>query len=89
MPHSWADYGMFLQTFMLAAKARGLDTCPQVSFVRHEPVVRECLGLPAGQTVVCGMSLGYAQTDAPLHRLAMPREPVGAFAVFHGFDGEA
>jgi nitroreductase len=87
MPHSWADYGMFLQTFMLAAKARGLDTCPQVSFVRHEPVVRECLQLPAGQTVVCGMSLGYAQTGAALHRLAMPREPVQAFAVFHGFDG--
>ncbi|MDH6166504.1 nitroreductase [Variovorax boronicumulans] len=89
MPHSWADFGMFLQTFMLAAKARGLDTCPQVSFVRHEPVVRECLQLPEDQTVVCGMSLGHARTDAALHRIAMPRDPVEAFTVFHGFDGES
>jgi len=86
MPHSWADFGMFLQTFMLAARARGLDTCPQVSFVRHEAVIRECLPLPAGQTVVCGMSLGWAEADSALHHLAMPREPVEAFTVFHGFD---
>jgi nitroreductase len=89
MPHSWADFGMFLQTFMLAARARGLDTCPQVSFVRHEPVIRECLPLPAGQTVVCGMSLGWAQEGSALRQLAMPREPVEAFTVFHGFDGGA
>jgi len=87
MPHSWADFGMFLQTFMLAARARGLDTCPQVSFVRHEPVVRECLSLPEEQTVVCGMSLGWAQAGSALHRLAMPREPVETFTVFHGFEG--
>ena len=89
MPHSWADFGMFLQTFMLAARARGLDTCPQVSFVRHEPVIRECLPLPEGQTVVCGMSLGWAQEGSALRQLAMPREPVEAFTVFHGFDGGA
>jgi nitroreductase len=28
---SWLDYGMFLQNVMLAAKARGLDTCPLAS----------------------------------------------------------
>jgi nitroreductase len=85
-PHSWADLGMFLQTLMIAAKARGLDTCPQVSFVRHEAVVRELLGLPAEQTVVCGMSLGHADASSPLNSLAMPREPVETFTTFHGFD---
>ena len=28
-PPQWSDLGMFLQTFMLAATAAGLDTCPQ------------------------------------------------------------
>ena len=34
--HSWLDCGIFLQSFMLAAHARGLATCPQVSFVRYQ-----------------------------------------------------
>jgi len=86
--HSWLDCGMFLQTLMIAARGRGLDTCPQVSFVRHEPVIRDFLHLPQGEIVVCGMSMGYAQPEAALNRLAMPREPVEAFAVFSGFAGE-
>jgi len=83
--HSWLDFGLFLQTLMLVAKSRGLDTCPQVSFVRHEPVIRDFLNLPATQTVACGMSMGYAQTDAPVNRLAMPRAEVHQFATFWGF----
>ena len=84
--HSWADYGMFLQTLMVAAAARGLATCPQVSFVRHGPVVAEHLKLPADHIVVCGMSLGYADPEAAVNAIAMPRTPPDDFAVFHGFD---
>lgn len=84
--HSWLDFGLFLQTVMIAARARGLDTCPQVSFVRHEPVIQEVLGLPADQTIVCGMSMGYAAADATLNSLGMPRANVHEFAVFSGFD---
>jgi nitroreductase len=83
--HSWADCGMFLQTVMIAARARGLDTCPQVSFVRHEPVIAEFLRLPSTQAVVCGMSLGYADTESVVNDLGMPREPVENFSVFWGF----
>lgn len=83
--HSWADFGMFVQTLMIAARARGLDTCPQVSFVQHEPVIADLLDLPPGRTVVCGMSLGHADPEAPVNRLGMPRAAVGEFAVFRGF----
>jgi nitroreductase len=85
--HSWADYGMFLQTIMIAARARGLDTCPQVSFVRYEPVISQFLGLPPTQALVCGMSLGYAEVDAEVNDLRMPREAVEDFTVFWGFGG--
>ena len=84
--HSWLDYGLFLQNIMLAAHARGLASCPQVSFVRYQSVISEHLKLPPGEAVVCGMSLGYADEQAAVNRLAMPREPVEAFTTWSGFD---
>ena len=82
--HSWLDFGMFLQNVMLGAQARGLATCPQVSFVRYQSVITAQLGLALEELVVCGMSLGYADDGAALNRMEMPREPVDAFATWHG-----
>lgn len=81
--HSWLDCGMFLQNFMIAAQARGLATCPQVSFVRYQSVIAAQLGFGPTESVVCGMSLGYAVEDAPLNRMQMPREPIDAFTTWH------
>jgi nitroreductase len=81
---SWLDYGMFLQNIMVAARARGLDTCPQAAFTQFHRVIREVLGLPEQQMVVCGMALGYADPNAVENTLVTEREPVSAFARFHG-----
>ncbi|MDB5963658.1 MAG: nitroreductase, partial [Polaromonas sp.] len=85
-PHSWLDYGLFVQNVMLAATARGLATCAQVSFARYGTVIAAELQLPPGHTVVCGMSLGYADDDVAVNHLNMPREPVENFATLVGFD---
>jgi nitroreductase len=82
---SWLDYGMFVQNVMVAARARGLDTCPQVAFTPYHRIIGEFLGLPANQMLVCGMSLGHADPDAPENRLVTDRENVDAFATFSGF----
>lgn len=82
---SWLDYGMFLQNIMVAARARGLDTCPQVSFLQFHRVVARELALPEDESVICGMSLGHADRDAPENRLVPERAPVAAFARFSGF----
>jgi nitroreductase len=84
--YSWLDYGLFLQTIMIAARARGLDTCAQVSFARYQEVIAAHLDLGPGYDVVCGMSLGYAQEDATVNQLGMPRAPVDQFAKFAGLD---
>jgi nitroreductase len=55
---SWLDYGMFLQNIMVAARARGLDTCPQAAFTQYHRIISEQLALPESETVVCGMALG-------------------------------
>jgi nitroreductase len=79
---SWLDYGMFLQNVMTAARARGLDTCPQAAFIGFYRVIGEHLALPASEMVVCGMSLGYADESKPENRLVTEREPVANFARF-------
>ena len=83
---SWLDYGMFLQNVMVAARARGLDTCPQVSFLKFHRVIERELSLAPEESVICAMSLGHADPDAPENRLITEREPVAAFARFTGFD---
>jgi len=79
---SWLDYGMFLQNIMVAARARGLHTCPQVAFTQFHRIIRTELGLPDDQTVVCGMSLGHADPAAVENSLVTEREPVAGFARF-------
>jgi nitroreductase len=79
---SWLDYGMFLENIMIAARGRGLDTCPQAAFIGFHKVIGEFLELPASQMVVCGMSLGWADESAPENRLITEREPVAAFTRF-------
>jgi LAO/AO transport system ATPase len=83
---SWLDYGMFLQNIMVGARARGLDTCPQAAWMEFPRQIAEVLQLPENEQVVCGMSLGYADPDAPEGRLVTEREPVSGFARFLGFD---
>ncbi|WP_354677874.1 nitroreductase [Cupriavidus plantarum] len=79
---SWLDYGMFLQSIMVAARARGLDTCPQAAFTQFHSVIREHLKMTADEMVVCGMALGYANPDAVENQLITEREPVEGFARF-------
>ena len=79
---SWLDFGMFLQTFMIAARARGLDTCPQAAFTPFHRIITRQLGLNADQMLVCGMSLGHADPDAVENSLQTEREPISGFATF-------
>jgi len=79
---SWLDYGMFLQNLMIAARGHGLDTCPQAAFARHHQSIRRAIALEDEEVVVCGMSLGYADPDAPVNRLLTERVPARDFATF-------
>jgi nitroreductase len=79
---SWLDYGMFLQNIMIAARARGLDTCPQAAFTQFHRVIAAELALPPECMVVCGMSLGHADMSRVENTLVTEREPVAGFARF-------
>ncbi len=79
---SWLDYGMFLQNVMVAARGRGLHTCPQAAFTPFHRIIKRHLGVGDEQTLVCGMSLGYADMTAVENTLVTEREPVSGFARF-------
>ena len=79
---SWLDYGMFLQNVMLAARARGLDTCPQAAFIKYHRIVKRHLDLPEEQQLVCGMSLGYKDPERVENALSTTRESAENFTRF-------
>jgi nitroreductase len=80
---SWLDYGMFLQSLMIAARGSGLDTCPQAAIANYPAIVRGVLGIPDSEIIVCGMALGLADPAEPANALVAEREPVSSFAQFH------
>ena len=84
--HSWLDLGLYVQNVMIAAKARGLDTCPQVSFARFQPVIAPQLGMAPHELVACGMSMGFGDADAGVNRMEMPRRSVAEFVRTAGFE---
>jgi len=81
---SWLDLGMLVQNIMIAAGARGLQTCPQETFSKYHAILRELLPIRAEEMVVCGMSLGFA-AEVLTRNTPMPKVPVSEFATFVGF----
>ncbi len=79
---SWLDYGMFLQNIMVAARGRGLDTCPQAAFTQYHRVIAAQLGLADNEMVVCGMALGWADPARIENTLVTEREPSHSCARF-------
>ena len=71
---------------MLAARGKGLHTCPQAAFAWYHEVVRQHVPLPPEHLLVCGIALGHEDSEAAVNTFATPREPVRAFASFHGFE---
>jgi nitroreductase len=79
---SWIDYGMFLENIMIAARARGLHTCPQAAFAPYHHQIRPVLGIPDEEAVVCGMALGYEDTSKPENALRTERAPLDEWVRF-------
>ena len=81
---SWLDLGIYLGTLMIAARGHGLHTCPQAAFADFHTIIRDQLGIPGKEVIICGMALGHIDPDAPVNRLVTERAPLADYA---GFDG--
>jgi nitroreductase len=84
-PPQWADLGMFMQSVMLLAAERGLDSCPQEYWARYPLTVAGAVNLPADHMVFSGMALGYRDPDAPINTLRAGRDPFELWGELIGF----
>ena len=61
------DAGIFLQTLMLSAHARGLATCAQGALATWAGPIRQAFEVPRHYKLICGIAVGYASTH-PVNR---------------------
>ncbi len=73
------DYGMFLQNIMIAARAYGLHTCPQAAWNQFASIILPHIGASSEEMLICGMALGYADTNAIVNSFHTPRVPAKDF----------
>ena len=79
---SLVDYGMFMQNIMVAARGRGLHTCPQAAWNGFSSIILPHIGAGPDEMLVCGMSLGYADTSEMVNTFHTPRVPVADFTTW-------
>ena len=79
---SLLDYGMFLQTLMIAARSRGLHTCPQAAWNSFAKIILPLIGAGDNEMLVCGMSLGYADASALVNTFQTSRVSPADFTHF-------
>ena len=79
----WSDLGMFIQSIMLLARERGLETCAQESWAIWHNEVTEFFSIEPALMLFCGMAVGFGDYAAPINRLRTERATVDEFAVFH------
>ncbi len=85
-PPQWTDLGLYLQSVMLMAASRGLDTCPQAVWANWPRTIADYLGLAPEMTIVAGMALGHRDEADPLCLAPTTRVGTDAFASFQGFE---
>lgn len=73
---SLVDYGMYLQTLMLAARGFGLSTCPQAAWLSYADIVLEHIGASPDEVLVCAVSIGYEDEHASVNKFKTTREDV-------------
>lgn len=61
------DCGLFINSFMLAAKSLGVDCIAQAALASYPDFIRKYFDLPENRKLICGISFGYADIDHPIN----------------------
>lgn len=76
------DISMMIQNIMIAAKARGLDTCPQAAWNKFNTIVLQHLNASNNEELLCTIALGYADSTNIINSFQTPRLAVEEFTTF-------
>ena len=77
------DIGIYLQTLMLLAREQGLHTAPQGAWRAFPDTVKKHTEHPDEQHILVGMSMGYADPDAPVNDLVVDRAELHELVKFY------
>jgi nitroreductase len=77
---SYMDYGMFIQSVMLAAVDLGLATYPQASLADYTEIIKPALGYPDNKVLLCGIALGYEDKNSAINSYRTTREDATSFS---------
>ncbi|MCQ9387204.1 nitroreductase [Brevibacterium sp. 50QC2O2] len=78
------DCGLFLQSFLLAAQARGVAGVPQAAPAGYSDVIRRELGLDDDRLVVCAVALGFPDSEAPVNGYRTARQGLDELVTWVG-----
>ena len=84
---TFMDVGMFIENILIGARGEGLDTCGQAAFNWYHEAIRKHLPMEDSELLACGISLGYADPNAPENKLMPEKLAVEQFTTFLGFEG--
>ena len=77
------DCGLYVQSFLLAARALGLGACAQAALAMRSAFLRDWFDVPDDRWVVCGISFGHPDPDHPTASYRTTRVPVAECATIH------
>lgn len=70
------DCGGYVATLLTAAESLGINAIAQAAIAMYADVVRTELGIGEDRSIVCAVSLGYADPDHPANAFRTAREDV-------------
>ena len=76
------DMGLFAQSLMLAANAKGLATVPQAFATDYAQEVKDCLGIDSSKRIILGLSVGYPDMESPVNAYRTERSSTDAICHF-------
>ena len=79
---TFMDVGMFIQSILVGARGEGLHTCGQVAFTRFHTLIADQLGFKENEMLVCGVSIGYEDKNAPENTLRVEKLNYTDFTTF-------
>ena len=76
------DCGLYVGNIMLAAQSLGIGSIAQAALASVSPFVRQWFDIPENRKIVCGISLGHADTGHPANAFRTPRAPLDQVVTF-------
>jgi len=67
------DMGLFAQSLMLAAHAKGLGTVPQAFSTDYAKQIKNFLSIPETKRLVIGISIGYPDSESTVNKFRTDR----------------